>query len=254
MLLVEDLTGEDVVVEHRGEGREDRDAGGDVGDDHRVAVGSFFLAHIGFDVDDIVLVEVVVGGVEDVFGGEVEFADGADTVFLADDGDVLTLSVDGEVADHAECLEYGEAFAVDDELTGTGDVAEDADLEVHEFDGDFRVFDVAFLDETGLDERGEVVMGETDDVDFAEDGEDDVAVVVDEVAGHAGVGAGVHDGAGAGGGYLIGFLVKLNSGFGCFAFDIDAEEVVGLNAFGKLARELHSGIALSIVKIGNLFR
>ena len=113
---------------------------------------------------------------------KVDHVDVALVAVFTDDLDAVAASEDCEVAGKGESTENGDLVACDGEGPGAVDLTEDADLEVEELDGDDGVLDVAAGDDLVTDEILELPAGLATGRNGAEDGEIDVAVIVDDVA------------------------------------------------------------------------
>ncbi len=146
-------------------------------------LGVLYHRLVGLYVEDVALLHVVIRGVEDVGIAEVELVDLVlAVVCLAQQLDIVALAVDGHVADHGESLEDGALVAVDGEGAGVLDLAHDGDLEVVDHRVD-EVVDTVF-DIGGylrLDGGIGLLDGLAGNVDMTDDGEVDVAIVVDKV-------------------------------------------------------------------------
>ena len=169
-------------VEQGGQG--DEDAGGGEPEGCRLAdAGVAGLHLIGFDIEDVVLLKVIVGGVDDVGIVEVEGVD----VFLAvlvltDELHLVADTIDGEVAGLCQGLEDVDLLIADGEHAGSVDLAKDGDLVVGHADGDNGVL-------LGIQEALDLVVDEflagrlrqAADLQGADDRELDTAVVVDKI-------------------------------------------------------------------------
>ena len=170
------------VVKEGGKGDEDG-GGGEPEGGHRTDTGVLGLDLVGLYVDDVVLLEIVVGGVDEF--GIVE-VDGMDLLLslgiFADEFDTLTDAIDAEVAGLGEGLEDVNLLVADGEHTGTVDFAEDRDLVVGHADRDHRVLCGI---EVGLylvvDHLFTLGLGEASDLDGSKNREIDTAVVVDQI-------------------------------------------------------------------------
>ena len=107
-------------------------------------------------------------------------------VLLAQHSDVLTFSLDGEVAGKAEGIEDGETVLVDVVFTGSADFADDRYLLVVETDDDNGVENELLFEDDVLDVFCDLVTGLALDIDFAQGGEVDISALVNGI-GKAGV-------------------------------------------------------------------
>ena len=169
-------------VEEGGEGDEDGGAGepeaGGLADG-----GVAGLDLVGLDVDDIVLLEVVIGGADDVGIVEVEGVDLLPTLrIFTDELDFVAYAVDGEVASLCEGFEDVDFLVAHDEHAGAVDFAQDGDLIVGHADGDYGVLvDIEVGFDLVVDHLFTGGFGEAAYFEGAEDGELDAAFVIDEV-------------------------------------------------------------------------
>ena len=138
---------------------------------------------VGLDIDDVVLLEVIIGGADDVGIVEVEGVDLFPSLCIfTDELDIVAYAVDGEVACLCEGFEDVDLLVAHDEHTGIVNFAQDGDLVVGHADGDDRVFvDVEVGFDLVVDHLFTRGFSEADDFEGAEDGELDAAFVVDEV-------------------------------------------------------------------------
>lgn len=127
------------------------DGGSDILGPVFVAGAETFFLGVGFDIDDVVGLEIVNFGVEKTFLGHVDCYGHSDAVFLTEYGDAGAEAVDGDIATHGDGFEDGEAVAGDMEFLGEGDFADNRDSEIHGGDGDDGVEKVSFVDESGFD-------------------------------------------------------------------------------------------------------
>ncbi len=139
------------------------------------------LGLVGRDVEDVVLLEVVVGRVDDVAVVEVE----RDDLLLAraalpDEPDVVADAIDGHVARHGEGFEDVDLLVGDGERAGTGHFAQDGYLVVDHADGDDGRR-VELGTEPLADELLGLALGESAQTDSAQHGEIDTAGVVHQV-------------------------------------------------------------------------
>ena len=216
------------------------DTGGEVLRPVFVAPGDTFLAFGRLDVHHIVLVEVIVGRVEYFARGEVDGVDDVDALFGADDGDAVAQAVHGDVAAYGQRLEYGETGFGHVDLLRFGHFTDHGDAEVHEADGDLRVFHIASGHEAPFDVGGQLVEGHASGVDAAEDGEDDVAFVGHMISADFGLGDHCR---------LVGLLIEGDDGLRCLAVDVDIELVVGQDGAGVVGGDGHLLVARGVADI-----
>lgn len=137
------------------------------------------LVLVGRDVHDVVLFEIVVGGVDDVLVLEVESCCGLVALgILAHDEYIVSFAVDGHVAGIGECLEDGDMVVGNGEVARVFHFAENGDLEVGASDGDDGFLGEDTGIESGLDEILELGTLQSLGVDLAQDWEVDVAFFV----------------------------------------------------------------------------
>ena len=127
------------VVEEGGHGDEDR-GGGDPEGGGLADGGVLGLDLVGLHVEDIVLLEVIIGGADEV--GIVK-AQREDLLFairiLTDQLDIIAHTVDGQVTGLGQRLEDIDLLIADGEHTGTVDLTQDRDLVVRHANRDHRV-------------------------------------------------------------------------------------------------------------------
>ena len=166
-----------------GEGYEDTGAGHD--ERGGLADGGVLGLHlVGLHIDDVVLLEIVVGRADDV--GIVE-VDGVDFLLalgiLTDEFYFFTDTVDGEVTGLSKRLEDVDLLVADGEHTRAIDLAEDGDRVVGHTDRDHGILCGV---QVGLDLVVDQLLthglGETSDLDGAEDRKLDTALVVNQIS------------------------------------------------------------------------
>lgn len=209
------------------------------------------LVLVGFDVYDVVLLEVEGRGVEDLLRGEVEDFEGSHAVGFAGHDDFVADAVDGHVAGQGESVEDGDLVPVDFENTGSGDLADDGDLQVCKADVDRGVVDVASVDDFAGDPVGEFGAGESFAVDGSDDGHADASVFIDGVylerlvSGCCGGGSGERAERRRG--------VERHGEFGVLAVDDDRQPVEGFYAYLSVLRDLFGGLGCYVLQIPDSF-
>ena len=171
------------VVEEGGEG--DEDAGGGEPEGGGLAdAGVAGLHLVGLYVDDVVLLEIVVGGVHQTGIVEIQGVDLLLAIgILADELHIVAHAIDGEVTGLRQGLEDVDLLIAHGEHTGTGDFTEDGDLVVGHADSDHRALVLIQVGtDLGQDELLTIGLGETAHRDGTDDGELYLAVVVDQIA------------------------------------------------------------------------
>ena len=161
------------------EGAGDGDPDGGGGTDGRVAG----LHLVWLDIDDIVLLQVIVRRVDDVRIVEV---DGMDLLtalgVLTDELHTVADTIDGEVAGLGQGLEDVDLLVADSEHTGTVDFTDDGDLVVGHADGDNRILlGIHVALDLVVDEFLTHGLRETTNLQGADNGEVDAAVVIDQI-------------------------------------------------------------------------
>ena len=216
-------------VEEGGEGDEDGGAGepevGGLAD--RGVAG---LDFVGLDVDDVVLLEIIVGRADDVGIVEVEGVDLLPTLrIFTDELDFVAYAVDGEVACLGEGFEDVDLLVAHDEHARIVDFAKDGDLVVGHADCDHGILvDIEIGHDLVVYQFFAHGLGEAAHFEGAEDRELDAAFVVDEVG---------LEGSSAGGDVGCGVLegrahdeVEGRCCLGVDGVDGDGEDVLGHDA------------------------
>ena len=227
--------------EEGGEGHPEGGTEGVVGHDSAVTLELV----VRLDVDDVVLADVVDGRVIDTLGaGEVHAVGHLVVALLPHDEDVLTETVDLQVAGHGDGLEERNLVFRDLLHAGAG-VAQHRELHVVEGDGDDGVLTEVLVDEALLDGACHLGASEALHLHGAEHGEVDVAVLVDGVGIHAGA-VGRRD--------VVSALEQVEEVHQLLvaAVDVDAELVAGDEANGAVARCLDGHVGSDVLQVSDV--
>ena len=147
-----------------------------------VVVGGLSHFHaVRFDIDDVVLLEVIDGRVENVLAAEIYEISFGGIAFLTEHANHVAATIDGEVSRHADGFKDGEVVAFDFNATGFGDFTQDVDVLIVGSHGDHGIVDEAVAEDF-LNLGGSLCAGESADLHASHAEEVDVSVFVDGVA------------------------------------------------------------------------
>ena len=131
-------------------------------------------------VNGVVLLNVIIGGLEEVLAAEVHGGDLAASVGFTDQGDV-PVAVDVQVSGAAEGFQNRQALAVHVVGARGGHFTQDGELEVGDLDVDGGVADVVPVPQGGGNFIPQPGAGLAGRLDLSDDRQDDVAVGVHQV-------------------------------------------------------------------------
>ena len=161
------------------EGAGDGDPDGGGGADGRV----LGLHGVRLNIEDIVLLQIVIGRVDDIGIVEVDGMDLLTTLgVLTDELHTVADTIDGEVTCLSQGLEDVDLLVADSEHTWTVDFTDDGDLVVGHANGDNRILlGIHVALDLVVDEFLTHGLREATNLQCADDGEVDATVVIDEV-------------------------------------------------------------------------
>lgn len=187
--------------------------------------------------------EVVVGGVEELFLGEVDGVDGLGAVAGADDDNLVAHAVEGDVSASRDGFEDGQAVTFGVEELRLFDFADDGDVEVEEVDCYDGVGDIVCVAECLLELHAEFLACFACNVDVAQYGEGDVSLFGDVIAVNLGSGRTLG---------LVGFFVEGDGGGRVLAGDVDVELVVGVDDGGEVVDDVLFLVAWCVLDVDEL--
>lgn len=133
-------------------------------------------------VDDVVLLQIVCGRLENVGRTEIQLIGISLSVFFADYEYVVAFSEDGQIAGHGNGFEHSHFIALYGVCAGLGDFADKRHFEVHEVDGHDTVFQKSFFCKNGGNLFLKLPAVEAACLDFAKLRKVDESFVVDYIA------------------------------------------------------------------------
>ena len=139
------------------------------------------LALGGGHVNDVILLYIVKGGVEEVLAAQVEGGNLAVAVYLAHNL-YGAVAVDGKVAGLGDSLENSDALTVDGVDTGGLHFADDRELEVADLHVDGGIRQVTAIAQSVGDVGSELGAGLAGGMNATDDGQYDVAVGIHQIA------------------------------------------------------------------------
>jgi len=146
-----------------------------------VGVGFGCLFVVGSNVDYVVLLEVVSGGIEEFAAAEVDVIYLTLTMFLTDYHN-LAAGGDIEVAGIGKSLENGVFIVLEVVVARAGDVANDRDARVEETYRDGKIFEEAFFEQSIFDKSLELCAGEAGHMKRPEQRKGYIALIINAVA------------------------------------------------------------------------
>ena len=225
------------------------DEGGDGADPEGGGVGA--AAHdgavalvlgVGLHIDDVVLADVIDGGVIDALRtGEIHTVGDLLVAFLTQNKDILADTLDLQVACHGNGLEEGYLVLGDGLNTCSTDSTQDGEVHVVELHGDNGVLAEVLVHEAVLDGLSHLGTGEILHLDGTQNGEVDVAVLVHGI-GILGAASGCH---------CTREVEELHELL-VATMDIDAELVTGKEADASVHLGRYGYVWIDVLQVGDV--